>query len=429
MLVVFTANAQLFDYRSIFSKPYKDRTVETGLIRVRLASTANRDSVDREINFIKEGASHLSNKRDVLKEATLIQMFCYNNNNWESPGKRIETIEETISNIKPTNKNSYLKVYGLMLIAEVYWDKLKDYESFFETYNSLIEFVKPITQKQYPELVEIYRRLGNGYYYFGDYDNAIQYLKIAINHPQTSKNFYYLLHCYNGLGLCYQKQNELDSADYYFNKMLSFRDYEQKDRFDGIANGNLGYSEFLRKNYAKAIPLCNKDVEVAKKYHDFGLAGNSLVLLADMYIADNRMKEAKEMLDSAFRYFHVSLKKDRLRLYYPVLARWYIKTGNQAQALVYIDSAKIAKENYDKDFNSLKLIQVQQKIARQQLQITEANLKSEQYRNNMYLALIVGLVSIFSISVLASRRREQLRNIRKEMELKDTANRLLTAQI
>lgn len=235
------SNAQLFNYKGVFSKPYKDRTIETAQLRMRLTSTYDKDSVDREIGYINEVAKELNNQ-DIAKEAVLIQMFCYNNNNWGQPKERIKNIEDVIDHIKPTDKNNYLKIYGMTLKAEVYWDKLKEYDRFFEIYEELIEFVKNISQDEYPDLVEVYRRLGNGYYFFGDYANAIRYIKIGTNFPQTKQNFAYMLHCYNGIGLCYQKQNKLDSADYYFNKMLALEYNPRKDQFDGIAYGNLGNS-------------------------------------------------------------------------------------------------------------------------------------------------------------------------------------------
>lgn len=130
IIFIFTLNlftlcvsAQMFDYKSIFAKPYQERVIDMGNIRVKLASTANKTIVDKEIGYIEQVAGEQHDK-SIRKEALLIKMFCYNNNNWSTPEKNIENLQHTIKGIKSTDKNFYIKIYGLMLRAEIYWDKL-----------------------------------------------------------------------------------------------------------------------------------------------------------------------------------------------------------------------------------------------------------------------------------------------------------------
>lgn len=218
--VVQLVDAQMYNYRDIFSKPYNKRITDMGEIRLRLAKTGNKNTVDKEIQYIKQAADELQDK-SILKEAVLVKAYCYDYNHWQSPKDNIESIRNAIEDIKPTDKIFYIRVFGMMQIAEVYWEKLTDYESYFEMYNEIINFVKDIKQEDYPDISEIYRRLGNAFYYFGDYENAIIYFKRAIHFPETPQNFYFLAHSLNGLGLCYQKLNKPDSADYYFKQILN----------------------------------------------------------------------------------------------------------------------------------------------------------------------------------------------------------------
>lgn len=423
LLASFPADAQMFDYKGIFSKPYNERITNMGEIRLRIAKTADKKLVDEEIRLIEQAAAEL-NKKSILKEAALVKAYCYDYNGWQPPKECIKTIRNAIQGIKSTDDIFYIRVMGMMQIADVYWERLSDYESYFEEYNEIIDFVKDIKQEDYPDLTEIHRRLGNAYYYFGDYENAVKYFKMAIVHPETSQNFYFLAHSLNGLGLCYQKFEKPDSADYFFKQILRQKYNPRMEEWDGIVSGNLARSETMRKNYDKAIPLFIKDIHIALKHEDFGLASGALTSLAEIYIEKNRFPEAKSALDSAYNYIKLSGQTDRFHSYFPILSRWYVSTGNKAQALAYMDSAETAINNYNKKFNSLKLMRVQQKIANQQLQLEKANLKSERYRNQLYLVLLIGSILFFILIAYAYRRRQQIKLYKKEVELKRKENQL-----
>lgn len=180
----------------------------------------------------------------------------------------------------------------------------------------------------------------------------------------------------------------------------------------------------MRKNYDAAIPLLIKDLNIAVKHEDYGLAAGSLLGYAEIMMYKNKLTEAKTALDSAYQYINVSGQTDRLHAYFPILSRWYIKSGNQKMALVYMDSAENAINSYTKKFNSLKLMRVQQKINSQQMKIREAELQAEKYRNQMFLVILIGSIITFILLSLAYRRREQIKFFRKEVELKRKENQL-----
>ena len=60
--------------------------------------------------------------------------------------------------------------------------------------------------------------LANCYYHFGEYQEAITYMKKTIQLPAYWNTLISAPALYNNLGLCYQQLNKYDSAAIWFNK-------------------------------------------------------------------------------------------------------------------------------------------------------------------------------------------------------------------
>src|SRR5262249_28447877 len=145
----------------------------------------------------------------------------------------------------------------------------------------------------------------------------------ALLEKPAFESFRYLsLNITNTLGLCYQELRLLDSSDYYFNLTYRKASAENIMAWQGISSGNFAYNFFLRKQYDKAIPLFEKDIDIAIEFHDWGLASGSLMPLAAINLERNNIVKADKLLQQARRYIYMSGQYKRLQTLYPLLSNY-----------------------------------------------------------------------------------------------------------
>ncbi len=89
-------------------------------------------------------------------------------------------------------------------------------------------------------------RIADAYYFFQDYGEAKKFLEKIIILPETEFNTRFVNSARNTLGLCYQKENRLDEADFYFREVSKTPFPHSKVVWERIANGNIGTSYYLR---------------------------------------------------------------------------------------------------------------------------------------------------------------------------------------
>lgn len=97
---------------------------------------------------------------------------------------------------------------------------------------------------------QFYYNLGIDYYAQNDYENAINYFRLAAEQEQIESKVYY------NLALSYQSREDYDRAIVTYNKFLEFN----PEDYDGLYNLALVYS--LKENYLKAIEFFEKCVEI-----------------------------------------------------------------------------------------------------------------------------------------------------------------------
>jgi len=127
----------------------------------------------------------------------------------------------------------------------------------------------------------------------------------------------------------------LDSSDYYFKQAYQKALALNSRAWQGIASGNLGYNCFLRKQYDKAIPLFQKDIEIAIEDKHWALASGSLMPLAAISLEQNNIAKAAEQLKQARQYVYESGQYKRLQTLYP-FTKQIICCQRQCRSCFYV---------------------------------------------------------------------------------------------
>ena len=287
-------------------------------------------------------------------------------------------------------------------VMERIFSMLRYAERPFEALEVAVQITKildGISDEQYVARRHLYFFIGETFYQYGYYEEAIPLLKKAV---KDARYFFQRsdLQALNALGLYYRSQNDLDSSDYYFRSMLESADkVKYRGEYDAIAMCNLGRNYLLRKNYAKAEMLFDKGLPVMKVF-DPAFSAGVYISLGQCYLATRRLPELKAAIDSAQEYITPHPNAGQYAELYPLMSKYYAAIGNAASAVAYTDSTLKYNKLYQEQYNASHIFHVEKKLYEAEQQATREELKAEHLRNGMYRR-ILWIVLAFTGIVLA----------------------------
>lgn len=416
-------------YEALLHKSYAEKmpvldTMHARLMLLPTMDAAKRASQEMEVFGVKQ------KDKEIVLEAPLFLAYYIKEkykNSKDSSQLIVNSFRE-VANRAEINNILHIELRALMTLAEYYWLDIENYEMAFETYIEVDRLLKRTNYHAFPNIVQYYKVIGERYYFFRDYITAINFLKLAVKAPTTPISLWPKWAAYNTIGLCYQKINQLDSADHYFYIAAGAFYKEENDIHRTISMGNIGYNQYLRGDYEKAIPLIHADWDNAIKHQDFGLAAGAGIPLADIFIHQNSLDQAWEYLQLCKEYINQSGQQSRYIAYYKVLKNWYLAKNNHLQAIRYQDSATMAIDNNRARFNAIQLLRAQQKVDKQQIEASQ--LKLMLLRQNTNFKILFLIIIIFSIIALAVvlynniRKKHLARQKAREEELNQAKTKL-----
>jgi tetratricopeptide (TPR) repeat protein len=250
-----------------------------------------------------------------------------------------------------------------------------------------------------------YHILSSTYYNLGDFRNAIIYGKKALataypNGYETTEGSPDPTPTLNNLGVFYREEHQLDSSTYCFEEVLRLNMGKNDSVYFAIANGNLGENLYLGGIYKEALPMLQIDADMGIKIGDWGLASNSLVLIADIYLRNNDLEKAKQILDQATIAAHTSNQFMRLGKLYPIQSKYYKALGQSSLALAYADSTifvmdSLKAQNYP--FHGVRLEQFfnEYQLKIDAFEVQKAQTKAIGQRNFGLLFLLLSLFIVY----------------------------------
>lgn len=221
--------------------------------------------------------------------------------------------------------------------------------------------------------------------------------------------------------MSYQALSRLDSSDLYFNKALRSNYISKGKIYYSIILGNIGHNFYLKKDYTKAIPLLQQDMNRAIEEGRKGLAVGSATTLANIYLEQGKPEKVKPLIDSIFSFIRASRQWERLKLVYPVVSRYYAAIGDLRQSDQYLDSALSYNDSMSRKFTSLQLARAQQKTERAQIQARQQAFQSagRQGRKLQFIFLLASILLVTSAILIYIRqsKRNKGRQEQKEQQL------------
>lgn len=422
LLFSFPARAQ---YDSLLHKPYGKKVLGIHAMYNDLIRISDSTLRARKAEEIREFArSH----RDRALELNVDFFLVFWNAFYQPQPKELSLKQLTEQLERATKENvDFLRARSLRALAEFYWKIEKNYERAFEQYLLLDKELATAKPGDYPETARDLMQIGEAYYYFQDYPQAITYFKKAIALPENTFNTMVINTARNTLGLCYQQENKLDSSDYYFNQVL-LTPFPEAQVWKRISTGNIGTNRYLQKQYDRAIPLLETDFNGAVMENDHGCAAGAAITLADIYREKGEMEKAKTYIAHAKHYIEKAEQPDRLRLLYPVMSKWYAATGNRELSRRYVDSSVVALNRYNEKFSALKVLRAQQKVDLQKEKLQQAAIALERERKAAERNLLLLLVLLLAIGLALTYFIQKKRQLAKDLRLQKASHELEAAR-
>lgn len=175
--------------------------------------------------------------------------------------------------------------------------------------DSLIQVALKVGSNQMAEFID---NVGDYYYIWDDYDNAMKFYKKSIEMNPT------LVGPYLNMGVISKTNKDYKNAAYYYGKVLQY-DSTYAWAYNNLANIYAG-----EKNYAKAIDYYNRAIKLDSNYH---MAYSNLAI----------SYEGLKQYDTALKLLHLSksLEMYDASTYYSIAHVHYNKKNYDSSALYY----------------------------------------------------------------------------------------------
>jgi len=294
-----------------------------------------------------------------------------------------------------------------------------EYHDAFSMAHEIGKRLEELTDEQYPFRKQAYFYLGEAYYHFNDYDRAVPYLKKAV----ADSALYFFdrsnLQARNTLGVYYRDKNELEESDRWFRSMLTSPDRVKfRAMYDCIAISNLGGNLNRRGRYAEAIPLFRKALPVALAENDESFASGITCGLGEAYLALGDLVGTKNMIDSTRLFINVYNHTSRYRTLYPLMNCYYMRTGNDSLAAVYLDSTLIVTRQLVEQYNARHILRAEQDIFGNERRLKEHELRVQRLiaRISVIACLIILMLLWIVVTLYRKNRRAYRELVRKSSE-------------
>jgi signal transduction histidine kinase len=271
--------------------------------------------------------------------------------------------------------------YSTIDIGNIYYASFL-YPRAIEYYQQSIKILETHTKNldQLGGLAVCYQNIGLCQVQQKKYTEALISLKRSLNYRIKSHQIGNLSYAYNTIALVFIDKNEIDSAEYYFSKALTYA--RKFDKNEKLMNVLIQYAQFKHetKKYPQALEILNESYAIALKNNDLyylsniakDLGKNYLALMqadsAEKYlnesISTSILNQDKKMEETSLGLLLVLLKNENrleeaLKVYaklFDIKDYWLKNNESKHQLELEIKARDTEKQLYKRDTHRQKLL-------------------------------------------------------------------------
>ena len=269
---------------------------------------------------------------------------------------------------------------------------------------------------EYPYLLRYADGLAGCYYRFGEYKEAITYLKKTMLLPSFWNSLIYFPSINNTIALCYQQLKQYDSAATWYHKSYEAAAIVRDSFYMALANGNLGATYYLQEKYDEALPLVEADYIASIRAKEMGSAANAAMILAAIYIKKGQLAVAQKYMDLSRQFVFTPGNVTLLKNWYENLYHLAKAKADYKNIGLYADSLVFYKDSVttlrDKKAYNQAVLKIETEKHLNDVNQLESKRKEQILLRN---SLLAGLILLAIIGFLWVNR--QLLKHNKEKEL------------
>ncbi|HET6993768.1 MAG TPA: tetratricopeptide repeat protein [Chitinophagaceae bacterium] len=269
---------------------------------------------------------------------------------------------------------------------------------------------------KYPYLLRYADGLAGCYYRFGEYGEAIKYLKKTTLLPSWWSSLIYFPSINNTIALCYQHLKQYDSAAKWYRRSYNGAAAVKDSFYMALANGNLGFTYYSQQKYDEALPLVEADYIASIRAGETGSAVNAAMTLTAIYIRKGQLALAQKYMDLARQSVYTFRDVTQLRSWYENLYQISKANGDNKNIGLYADSLLFYKDSVtklnDKRAYNQAVLKIETEKHLNEVSQLESKRKEQIILRN---SLLIGLILLAMISFLWVNRQLLKRNKEKEL--------------
>ena len=265
-----------------------------------------------------------------------------------------------------------------------------------------------------------YMQVGNAHYRVGNNELAAQNYQISLRFAEARGETRQMAGTLNNLGNIFMQNEELDSAEAYFEQARQINIQANNQSWLAINLYNLGKVQGQRGNYPEALELFERTMDIRKSTHSVSGEAAAHKMMGVTYQKWGKYQKAEFHLQKSMELYASYQGRPGLKDVNMALSELYEAQGNHRKALDHFRlSTDIRDSIQDEDMrNKLAYAQVNFDFEQQErdrlLNQKEKELIQQQKLNRttrgLFIALL-GVVILFGVGfVLVKRSRDQKRD-------------------
>lgn len=328
----------------------------------------------------------------------------------------IDSLYQSLIDKAVRRKNPKIAALLEFNLAGYYWLTVENYELALEHYLSNYQYLQQVKDEEFRlKQGEIYT-LGEKYFVFTDYANARIYLHKAlqVKNPFDSS---FSISIYNTLGMSFNAQEQLDSAEYYFRQALSRAELLHAGNWIGNLCGNIGGIYYKQGKREEAMRWIRKDIDESIRNHAPGPTAGAYLLAATINFDLGNPELAVKQIDSCLQYMGTNRPPHRLKVLYPLQAKRYAYLGEWKLAAAYIDSSLAVRDSLAAKTSAVHLMRVQQKTDLEQHRAEIGKVESERRIRTLQRNVMLGILGLALVGgALLYRQKRRTDQARKRSD-------------
>ena len=281
----------------------------------------------------------------------------YERTAFDDKNLKVKALEYADSALKTFEKH---RVNDDILLSDIYMIRGHAFYSIGDLTQALNDFLRGLGMSEKAKgvekkNVEILKRVGESFYYLGEYNSAMHYYTRALEVAKQFKYPWMIRTLHNNIGLLYEKQGMYhDAKKYYTIALENLR--EEKERTPAIVEGestflsNIANTHYKLNQIDSALYYFQKGYEIRKRLGYPHLLIRSLINIGKCHAALKNVALAQSRFSAALKL--ASENEDEGVWLMPLyeVGKFYTQIGKADSAILLLKKGtEIAKKRKDRD--------------------------------------------------------------------------------